>query len=113
MSIVSKSTGAESRSQKNPAFHEKTGDPHPSYFLEATVVDVDTSVRYQCSFRESPGAELFYKAYRDNIPEAERDTLAADREAKAKKELENQEVMLIVDEIRVNKDFTTLLVRKI
>jgi hypothetical protein len=97
--------------KKNPGFHEKTGDPDPSYFLEATVVDADTSERYQCSFRESLGAELLYKAYSNKIPEAERDTLAADVEAKAKQRLENQEVTLIVDDIRVNKGFITLLVR--
>jgi len=99
--------------KKNPGFHEKTGDPDPSYFLEATVVDVETNVRYQCSFRESLGAELLYKAYGEKIPEAERDALAADVEAKAKQQLENQEVTLIVDEVRVNKGFITLLVRKV
>jgi hypothetical protein len=99
--------------KKNPAFHEKTGDPDPSYFLEATVVDIDTSTRYQCSFRESLGAELLRKAYSEKIPEGERDILAADVETTAKQQLENQEVTLIVDEIRVNKGFITLLVRTI
>lgn len=28
--------------KKNPGFYEKTGDPDPSYFLEATVIDIDT-----------------------------------------------------------------------
>ncbi len=98
--------------KKNPAFNEKTGQPDPSYFLEATVVDTDTSVKYQCSFRESFGAELLYKAYNEKIPEAERDTLATNVEANAKRELENQEVALIVDDIRTNKGFVTLLVRK-
>jgi hypothetical protein len=70
-------------------------------------------VRYQCSFRDSLGAELLHQAYKDKLPEAERDALAAEVEAKAKHLIENQEVTLIVDDIRVNKDFITLLVRKI
>jgi hypothetical protein len=98
--------------KKNPAFHEKTGAPDPSYFLEATVVDSDTSTTYHCSFRESSGAELLRKAYNEKIPEGERDTLAAEVETQAKQRLENQEVALIVDRFRVKKGFITLITRE-
>ncbi len=88
---------------KNQAFHEKTGKPHPSYFLEASVVDTDTQTRYQCSFRKSLGAERLLQAYQQNISEAERDTIAVDVVAKAKKQIEGEEVTLVVEGIEFMK----------
>ena len=88
---------------KNRAFHEKTGKPHPSYFLEASVVDTDTQTMYRCSFRKSLGAEQLLQAYHQNIPEAERDTIAADVVAKAKQQIEGQEVTLVVEGIEFMK----------
>lgn len=99
--------------KKNAGFDEKTGKPHPSYFLEAPVVDtgVDVPVRYQCSFRDSLGADSLYDAYTRNLPEAECDAIAADVLAKAKQRLDNQEVALIVEDVRSNNGFVTILVR--
>lgn len=96
--------------KKNPAFHEITGEPHPSYFLEATVLDIDTYEKYQCSFRDVLGAERLLKAYKDNLPEAERNAIAADVEANAKHDIEHQEVAMTV--VDVDK-FGTLVVEKV
>lgn len=100
---------------KNRAFHEKTGEPHPSYFLEATVVDtgVEIPVKYRCSFRGSLGAERLYQAYKDKLTEVECDAIAADVQTKAKQLIENQEVVLLVEDMRVNNDSITLLVKKV
>ena len=99
--------------KKNPAFNTQTGDPDPSYFLEATVVDTETFERYQCSFRETPEVDLLQKAYNEKWPEAERDALAAQIEAEAKQQFpENQEATLVVTGFREKKGHVTLLVRK-
>jgi hypothetical protein len=98
--------------KKNPGYDKQTGNPDPSYFLEATVVDVETLTKYQCSFRDAL-AERLRQAYNEKIPETARDALATEVETIAKQQLENQEVILEVEEVRVNKDFITLLVKRI
>jgi hypothetical protein len=91
--------------KKNPGFHEKTGEPDPSYFLEATVVDMETHTKYQCSFRDDL-AERLRQAYREKLPEAERDALATEVETIAKQQLENQEITLIVDDVASTKNLS-------
>jgi hypothetical protein len=100
------------RVTKNQAFDERTGNPNPSYFIEATVLDTETNQTYRCVFKDTPEAKRLSQAYRDKWPEAKRDALAAEVETKAKQQIpENEDVTLIVYDI--NKEGpTTLLVRK-
>lgn len=51
--------------------------------------------------------------YKEKRPEAERDARAAEVEAQAKQQLEHQVVTLLVEDVRVNKGFITLLVKEI
>ena len=88
---------------KNQAFHEKTGKPHPSYFLEASVVDIDTGTSYRCSFRKSLKVEQLAEVYRQDISEADRDTIAAEVEGEAKEQIEGKEVILLVKAMELGK----------
>ena len=97
--------------KKNPAFHEKTGESDPSYFLEATAIDLETGQGYHCSFRETPEVQLLQKAYKDKLPEEQRDQIAAQAEAQAKHRLDKPETTLIVIDIRIHQGFITLLVK--
>ena len=98
--------------EKNPDYDPRTGSPDPSYFLEATVMDIETHAIYHCSFRDT-FAEQLRQAYCEKWLEADRDALAREIEATAKQQRENQEMILEVEGIRDPKEVLTLLVRPI
>ncbi len=98
--------------KKNISYDPRTGSPDPSYFLEATVMDIETYAVYHCSFRDT-FAEQLRQAYSEKRPEADRDALAREVESPAKQLRENQMMVLEVEDIRDHKDVITLLVKPI
>ncbi len=82
--------------KKNVSYDPRTGSPDPSYFLEATFMDIETLAVYHCSFRDA-FAERLRQAYHEKWPEADRDVLAREVESTAKQQRENLEMILEVE----------------
>jgi hypothetical protein len=65
-----KATILEVKEKENTRYDTITGDPDPSYYLEATVIDfsVKEPQRYHCTFRDIPEVDQLRQAYKDKWP---------------------------------------------
>lgn len=97
---------------KNKDFDTLTGNPHPSYFIEAIIFDTEANQAYRCAFKDIPDAKRLSQAYKEKWPETKRDALAAEVAMNAKQYLpENEDVTLMV--YQINENPLILLARKI